>query len=44
MPITVAANTTETINASQLGNLSSTNLMISNPDAHVIAQWEITIE
>jgi hypothetical protein len=43
-PVIVAANTTETVKATQLGDLSSTNLMISNPDAAVTAQWELTIE
>jgi hypothetical protein len=43
-PVIVPANTTETVKASQLGDLSSTNLMISNPDANVTAHWTLTIE
>jgi hypothetical protein len=43
-PVIVAANTTETVKAPQLGDISSTNLMISNPDANVTAHWTLTIE
>jgi hypothetical protein len=40
----IAANTKETVKAGQLGNVLDTFLLISNPDAHVTAHWELTID
>jgi hypothetical protein len=42
--IAVSAGVKETIKVAMLGNIADTYLIVSNPDAHVTAPWELTID
>lgn len=44
MAIPIAAGAKQTVKAGTLGNVADTYLIISNPDAHVTAHWELTID
>jgi hypothetical protein len=44
MAVPVAAGVKEVVKAGTLGNIADTYLIISNPDAHVTAQWELTLD
>ena len=39
----VPANTIENVKAVQLGDISNTHLIISNPDANITAEWEVVL-
>ena len=41
--VTIGANSEQTVQASALGDLTHTNLIIYNPDANITAQWEVVL-
>ena len=41
--VTIGANSEQQIQASALGDLTHTNLIIYNPDENITAQWEVVL-